>query len=500
MSKSDLFLEEARLGARNATLIEHDERPHLPTIRARYGAYCRVDLAHTVMMVEEGIIDGARGGKLLEGLLEIQRLGPAGFPWAPDSGSCLVQFEHFLEGRHGEDVAGRLQTGRSRNDQEGAVERLHQRDILLEAIGRMLALEREIIALAGRHTHTLMPGYTHFQHAQPGTLGHYLMRQAYVFERDLQRLCGAFARTNLSALGGAAQAGTSWPIDRRRTCALLGHDDIVVNSCDAGAFARDHIEETVAALALMMSNLGRLATDLYVWSAWEFSMVAVDDGLAGTSSIMPQKKNPHALERVKGLAGQAAGWVPAVIACQRGVLSTDLDAVYGEDTVEAARAASRDALALLTEVVRTLVVDERVMAMRADAFWSTTTHLADEIVRRFDLPFRSAHHVVGAFVKASIEAGLQVSEASGDMLDAAAEAMAGVRLGIGDDELRGLLDGRRFIEGCVTEGSVNPAHVEAQIADVSGRIEAHAAWHGETSGRIEAALRALDARARELSA
>ena len=151
-------------------------------------------------------------------------------------------------------------------------------------------------------------------------------------------------------------------------------------------------------------------------------------------------------------------------------------------------------------MVRTLVVDERVMAMRADAFWSTTTHLADEIVRRFDLPFRSAHHVVGAFVKASIEAGLQVSEASGDMLDAAAEAMAGVRLGIGDDELRGLLDGRRFIEGCVTEGSVNPAHVEAQIADVSGRIEAHAAWHGETSGRIEAALRALDARARELSA
>lgn len=499
MNKSDIFLEEARLGTRNAALIEHDEKPHLPIVRARYGAYCHVDLAHAVMMVEEDILDGERGGKLLEGLLEIQRLGPAGFPWVPESGSCLVQFEHFLTVRHGEDVAGRLQTGRSRNDQEGAVERLHQRDILLGDIGRMLALERELIALAGRHTHTLMPGYTHFQHAQPGTLAHYLMRQAYVFERDLQRLRGAFARANLSALGGAAQAGTSWPIDRRRTCALLGHDDIVVNSSDAGAFARDHIEETVAVLALMMSNLGRLATDLYVWSAWEFSMVAVDDGLAGTSSIMPQKKNPHALERVKALAGQAAGWVPTVIACQRGVLSTDLDAVYGEDTVEAARAACRDALALMTETVRTLIVDERVMASRADAFWSTTTHLADEIVRRFDLPFRAAHHVVGAFVKASIEAGRKVSDASGDMLDEAAEAMAGVRLGIGDDELRDLLDGRRFIEGCVTEGSVNPVQVEAQIVDVSGRIDAHDRWHGETSGRIEAALCTLHERAQELS-
>ena len=182
------------------------------------------------------------------------------------------------------------------------------------------------------------------------------------------------------------------------------------------------------------------------------------------------------------------------------MLSTDLDAVYGEDTVESARAASRDALALLTEVVRTLIVDERVMAARADAFWSTTTHLADEIVRRFDLPFRAAHHVVGAFVKASIQAGHKVSEASADMLDEAAEAMAGVKLGISDDELRGLLDGRRFIEGCVTEGSVHPAHVAAQIADVTSRVEAHAKWHGETGGRIAAAVRALDARAQELSA
>ena len=146
------------------------------------------------------------------------------------------------------------------------------------------------------------------------------MRHASILERDLQRIEGTYRRTNLSALGGAANAGTSWPIDRRRVAELLGHDGLVVNSCDAGEFARDHLEEDLACLALLMSNLGRLATDLYVWHSWEFSFVQVADGLAGTSSIMPQKKNPHSLERVKALAGQAAGWLPAMMSCQRSVL------------------------------------------------------------------------------------------------------------------------------------------------------------------------------------
>ncbi len=138
------------------------------------------------------------------------------------------------------------------------------------------------------------------------------MGEALIFERDLQRMQALYARTNLSSLGGAAQVGTSWPLDRERTAALLGHDGLVVNASDAGEFARDHIEEAIAVLSIMMSNLGRFATDLYVWSSWEFSLLEIDDGLAGTSSIMPQKKNPHALERIKSLAGQSAGWLPAV--------------------------------------------------------------------------------------------------------------------------------------------------------------------------------------------
>src|SRR5262249_9738260 len=244
-------------------------------------------------LVETGILDRPRGARLLGGLQEVLDLGPEGFPWDRRSGSYLVQIEHFLASRVGEDVAGRLQTGRSRNDQDAAADllylrdpRLYLRDPLLQVAGQLAELQRAVLDRAREHAATVMPGYTHFQHAQPWTFGHWLMRQASALERDLERLQGAFTRTNRSGLGGAANAGTSWPVDRRRTAGLLGHDGLVLNSTDAGVFARDYIEEDVAVLALLMANLGRLATDLYVWSSWEFGFVEVADGLAGTSSIM----------------------------------------------------------------------------------------------------------------------------------------------------------------------------------------------------------------------
>ena len=212
--KSDMFLEEARLGPRADTLIEHDEKPHLVAAKRRYFDYVHVDLAHVVMLLECGIVDQRRGAPLLASLLDIYDLGPDRFPWDPRCGSCLVQFEHYITEARGDDVAGRLQTGRSRNDQEGAVERLYIRERVLAIVSDLQALATIVVNQARQHLHTVMPGYTHFQHAQPWTFAHYLMRQAYTFERDLQRLRALYARTNLSALGGAAQAGTSWPLDR----------------------------------------------------------------------------------------------------------------------------------------------------------------------------------------------------------------------------------------------------------------------------------------------
>ena len=497
--KRDLFLEEARLGPRDPILIRYDEAPHLRDLATRFRTFALVDLAHAVMMTEEGILTQDRGAKLLAGLLDVLALGPDKFPWDPRSGSYLVQVEHYLTQRVGDDVAGRLQTGRSRNDQDAAADRLFWRDLLLEIAGDLIGLTRALLSQARTHAGTIMPGYTHLQHAQPTTFGHYLARHAGALERDLQRLQGAFSRTNLSALGGAALAGTSWPLNRRRVVELLAHDGLVVNSSDAGVFARDYVEENVACLSVMMSNVGRLATDLYTWHSWEFSFVEVADGLAATSSIMPQKKNPHALERTKALAGQAAGWLPATLACQRGVLSTDLDLYFGDDIAASAGDACLAGLRLMTRVIGSLTVHADVMRQKAGAFWSTASNLADELVRRFDLPFRTAHQVVGRFVRTSIQAGHHPDAASADLFRAAAREITGRDLPMEASALREALDPGHFVETRVTEGSVNPRRVMEHVATLDADVAGHAGWQSQKTAAARQATESLIHRARTLA-
>jgi len=497
--KNDAFLEEARLGPRARVLIECEEVPNLSRLRRRFREYVLTDLAHAVMLTEADIIAPERGARLLEGLLAMHGSGGAGFPWLADSGSFLVQTEHFLAGRMGEDIAGRLQTGRSRNDQSAAAERLYVRDLLLEVAAKTVRLQQHVLARAEAHAETLMPGYTHLQHAQPTTFGHHMMRFAAAFDRDLERLRDAWPRVNLSSLGGAAMAGTSWPVDRARTADLLGHDGIVVNSSDAGGFARDYIEEAVAVLSILMSNLGRLAGDLYVWHSWEFGYVEVADGLAGTSSIMPQKKNPHSLERIKALAGQASGWLAGVMACQHGILSTDLDLTFADDALTPMGDATQQALELSAASIETLTVHSGRMAEAADAFWSTTSHLADELVRRCDLPFRAAHHVVGRFVRDSLAAGLTPAEVRAADLARAGREMAATAIDMDDADLRRLLDARAFLDSRATTGSVQPDETRAHRARLAARLEEHRSWQETRKANVEDAILALTGRARELA-
>lgn len=495
---NDVFLEIARLGARNEVLVEFDEKTQFPRLRRLYRPYTHVDLAHTVMLVEAGIVSRERGAKLLAGLLTIHAMSVDEFPWLDNANSYLVHVEHWLSHEVGEDIAGFLQTGRSRNDQDAAAERLFQRELILDLSRPLVTLLETIIAQAESHADTLMPGYTHLQHAQPWTFGHFLLRHASILGRDLERLRDMYPRVNLSALGGAANAGTSWPIDRRRTAALLGHDGIVVNSCDAGEFARDHIEEVTAGLAILTANLGRLATDLYLWSSFEFGYVEVADGLAGTSSIMPQKKNPHALERVKSVGGQAAGWLATVMACQRPVFSTDLDYTFADDVFGRFAEVTYGSIRLMDEVVRTLTVHKERMATNSDAYWSTTSHLADELVRQHDISFRSAHNIVAVFVRQALEQAQTPRTVEARLLASAGREVAGIEIALDDAALRQILDGRTFIETRTSEGSVSPTQVRSHAAALRRTIAADQArfqgWRGDADRAIEKLL----TRAREL--
>ena len=205
-SKDDVFLEEARLGRRSQVLVDCEEIPHIPRLVRRFREYTLVDLAHAVMLTETGILTPERGAKLVGGLLDILDNGKASFPWLAQSGSFLVQTEYYLAQHVDDDTAGRLQTGRSRNDQSAAAERLYLRDLLLDVATRLVDLQDAVLEQAARHVATLMPGYTHLQHAQPTTFGHHLMRYGAAFDRDLGRLGDSYARINLSSLGPTSDA------------------------------------------------------------------------------------------------------------------------------------------------------------------------------------------------------------------------------------------------------------------------------------------------------
>ena len=487
-------LESARLGARRPELILYDELPRLADIKRRFHHICLVDMAHAVMLWEQGILTPEQARALLRGLHKMAELGPERFPWDDDTGSALVQVERFLAREVGEDLAGRLHTGRSRNDQLTAIDRLYARDQLLKIIGSTLALLDTLLNQAALHVETIMPGYTHLQHAQVWTFGFYLMRFAYAFERDLQRLRGAYERCNMSALGGAACAGTSWPIDRERTAALLAHRGVVVNAIDAGAFARDYVDENVCVLSIYMQNMGRLASDLYIWSTYEFGMVEMDDGLCGTSSIMPQKKNPHALERVKATAGQAVGWPAAIMGTQRSNSSTDLDLIFARDLVMNMFDDVFACSELMRVSLETMQVHADVMRERSAVYWSTTSHLADELVRRLDVSFRTAHQIVGGFVRAALEGGYTPHNAPVALLHDAVRRALGRDSGLTEAELREILDGEGFVRSRASTGGVQPESVRAQIDDVRSRWDEHRRWYDENRAAVEAGVAALRAR------
>ena len=310
---------------------------------------------------------------------------------------------------------------------------------------------------------------------------------------------GVLDSNSAAAQPAGALAGSAFPLDREQMARELGFSGITANSLDAVS-DRDFLLEALAALAILMMHLSRYCEDLIIWSSVEFGFVELDDAYATGSSMMPQKKNPHSLERIKALGGQAVGWLPGIQACQHSVLSTDLDLTYADDLLTGIGDATRQALRLGVETVATLIVHEDRMAETAGAFWSTTSHLADEIVRRYDLPFRAAHHVVGRFVRDSIAAGRTPAEARAEDLAEAGREMAGTEIEIPVEDLREILDARAFLTSRVTAGSVHPDETRAHRAALAEALDGHRGRWKARRDQAESAIAALLRRARELSA
>ena len=368
--------------------------------------------AHAAMLAQQGIISGEDNTAIQNGLDQIaDEIAAGNFVFDPALEDVHMNVEARLKALIGE-PAGRLHTGRSRNDQVATDMRLWLRDTLDAVEGGLRDLQAALLDQAQAHAGTIMPGFTHLQPAQPVTFGHHLLAYVEMFGRDRGRLADARRRMNESPLGAAALAGTSFPIDRENTAAALGFDRPASNSMDTVS-DRDFCLEFLAAGSIAAVHLSRLAEELVLWTSPAFGLMRLPDGLTTGSSIMPQKRNADAAELVRGKTGRVIGALVSLLTMLKGLPMT-----YGKDMQEDKEPVFDAAETLMlaipasTAMIAGLVVDKEAMrAMTAQGFL-TATDLADWLVRVLGLPFREAHHVSGSLVKMAEDAGCGLEDLS----------------------------------------------------------------------------------------
>ncbi|MEM9668149.1 MAG: argininosuccinate lyase [Pseudomonadota bacterium] len=419
--------------------------------------------AHANMLASTGIISAEDNAAIQQGLDKIlNEINASEFPFSRSLEDIHMNIEARLKDLVGE-PAGRLHTARSRNDQVVTDFRLWVRGALGEASDRLEDLQMALVARAGEHAGTIMPGFTHLQTAQPVTLGHHLLAYVEMLDRDRGRLGDAMVRLNECPLGAAALAGTSFPIDREMTAEALGFDHPMANSLDAVS-ARDFALEALSALAIAATHLSRLAEEIVLWTSAQFGFASLSDEWSTGSSIMPQKRNPDAAELVRAKAALITG----KFASLQGAVKA-LPLAYAKDlqddkslTFEAFDSFDLCARAM-AGMVETMTFHPDAMMVAASKGFSTATDLADYLVRELKMPFREAHHVTGRLVAAA-EAGKKDLP---DLTLAELQAEEG-RL---TEDVYSVLTVEASAASRVSFGGTAPSRVAEQVAAWKERLE-----------------------------
>jgi argininosuccinate lyase len=437
----------AELVKRYTASVDFDQRLALVDIQG--------SLAHAQMLAENKIISEQDLQDIRRGLAQIENEVIAGdFLWSLDLEDVHLNIEKRLTTLVG-DAGKRLHTGRSRNDQVATDIRLYLRSEIDSIVGLLKNLQSALLDLAQHHTHTVMPGFTHLQVAQPVSFAHHLLAYFEMCQRDTERFIDARRRVNRLPLGAAALAGTSYPIKRERVAELLGFEAVCQNSLDAVS-DRDFAIEFTAAAALVMTHLSRLSEELILWMSPRFGFIDIADRFCTGSSIMPQKKNPDVPELVRGKTGRVNGHLVALLTLMKGQ-----PLAYNKDNQED-KEPLFDTVDTLTQTLRIYAdmiagITVKPEAMRAAALqgYATATDLADYLVKK-GLPFRDAHEAVALAVRYAERKGC-------DLADLKLDELLQFSTLIGDDiyavlTLEGSLAARNHT------GGTAPQQVEAAIA------------------------------------
>jgi argininosuccinate lyase len=426
-----------------------------------------IHYAHAVMLADRGIISAGDAHALREALDHISLSDVRRTPYDGSCEDLFFYIERLLVETCGEDVAGRLHTARSRNDVDMTMYRMRLREHILMVADAVAELRSALCDMAERHRETLIAAHTHTQPAQPTTIAHYLLAIIEQLERDAVRLAAAYDATNRNPLGACAITGTGFPIDRDRTSELLGFSGPTGNTYGSIATV-DYLLESVSATSVLIVGLGRVIQDLLLWCTMEFGYLRLSDGFVQGSSIMPQKRNPVALEHARAIASKAVGQAQAIIITVHNTPFGDI--VDTEDDLQPLVASMfRDATRTVTLVGAAMrLADFNVdkLAERAGEGGTTLTELADTLVRDQGLPFRSAHAIAALLLKARTE---DPSSPLSSALAQASKETLGRALEYTEADLQRIMSPKHFVEVRKTHGGPAPAETERAIAE-SGRV------------------------------
>jgi argininosuccinate lyase len=356
--------------------------------------------AHSIMLYEIGFLTLLELKKILQGLEEVKKnpklISNNGYEDIHES------LEAFIIKRAGSNAGGKMHTARSRNDQIILDIRMKIREYINDICAAIIDLIDSLLAIAHNNKETIMPMYTHLQQAQIGTFSHFLLSYADALFRDMDRLYNTYGRINQSPLGAGAIGGSSINIDRKKTAILLGFDGLIKNSIDATT-SRDSLIEFTTGLSILMITLSRMAEDFMIWSTIEFDYIEISEKYSSTSSAMPQKKNPDALELVRAKAALVLGNLVTMFSIVKSLpsgYSRDLQDL--KPSLWKTSSTALESVKIMNGVVKSLNIHKERMEEAASNSYAISLDIAEQLVVKKGMPFRSAHKVVGALVEEAV--------------------------------------------------------------------------------------------------
>ncbi len=394
---TDAFVE------RFTASVDFDKRLYIADIEG--------SIAHATMLEKAGVLNTNEKEQIFVGLKEVQAEIESGqFDWSVRLEDVHMNIEAALTAKIG-DTGKKLHTGRSRNDQIATDIRLYVRVEIDQISLQLRALQTGLLKLAEQEAETIMPGFTHLQTAQPITFGHHLLAWFEMLQRDYERLQDCRKRVNISPLGSAALAGTTYPIDRELTATLLGFDRPSENSLDSVS-DRDFAIELSSAASLIMMHLSRFSEELVLWTSSQFSFIELPDRFCTGSSIMPQKKNPDVPELIRGKTGRVYGHLVSLLTLMKSQpLAYNKDNQEDKEPLFDILDTLKDCLKAYADMVPAIKAKKDNMRIAAQQGFATATDLADYMVKR-GTPFRDAHEVVGKAVAYCVEHEIGLSDLS----------------------------------------------------------------------------------------